>query len=68
MCPDGRVTHGRVTHGRGRAQHCQRFEEALLTDFLASFLEHLCTTSEVKLGVAARGRAVAAEYLRSLAA
>lgn len=52
----------------GWAQHCQLFEEALLIDFLASLLDSTCTTSEVKLGVAARGRAVAAEYLRSLAA
>ncbi|KAK9822204.1 hypothetical protein WJX81_004183 [Elliptochloris bilobata] len=49
------------------AQHCQHFEEGPLVDFLASFLEDTCGTSEVKLAVSSRGRAVAGEYLRALA-
>lgn len=49
-------------------QHCQRFEEGPLIDFVASYLEDVCGVSELKLAVSARGRAVATDYLRALAA
>ena len=49
------------------ARHCQTYGRQQLVDFICHFMEDIVSAYGLKMLVSSRGRAVASEYLLSLA-